>query len=193
MNKEIKSVAVYCGHQPGNNPEYERDAKKIGEILARNKITLVFGGGNVGLMGAVASAALENGGRVLGISTPHVISLQEPVHEGIDVKVVDGLSTRKQEMYDLSDAFIILPGGMGTLDEMTDIMTKQQVGESCKPIFLMNTAKYWNIFGEVMVHMQTEGFMPNPEDYNIHVVNSTEEMAKNLTDADRFFTKCKAL
>lgn len=193
MNKQIKSVAVYCGHQPGNNPEFERDAKKIGEILARNKITLIFGGGNVGLMGAVASAALENGGRVLGISTPHVISLQEPTHEGIDVKIVDGLSTRKQEMYDLSDAFIILPGGMGTLDEMTDIMTKQQVGESCKPIFLMNTAKYWDIFGEVMVHMQNEGFMPNPEDYNIYVVNSTEEMAKNLTDADRFFTKCKTL
>ena len=192
MNKQIKSVAVYCGHQPGNNPEYLRDAKQVGELLARNKMTLVFGGGNVGLMGAVASAALENGGEVIGISTTHVLSLQEPAIEGIHVKVVDGLSTRKQEMYDLSDAFVILPGGMGTLDEMTDIMTKQQVGESCKPIFLMNTAKYWEIFGQVMMHMQTEGFMPHADDYNIHIVNTPEELIKNLNDSDRFFAKCKA-
>jgi len=193
MNGKIKSVAVYCGHQPGNNPEFIRDAKKIGELLARNKITLVFGGGNVGLMGAVSSAALDNGGQVIGISTTHVVSLQEPAHEGIDVKIVDGLSARKQEMYDLSDAFIILPGGMGTLDEMTDIMTKQQVGESCKPIFMLNTAKYWEIFGDIMVLMQNEGFMPNPDDYNLHIVNTPEELIQDLQDSDRFFTKCKAI
>lgn len=192
MDRKIKSVAVYCGHQPGTNPEYIRDAQRIGELLARNKITLVFGGGNVGLMGAVATAALDNGGNVIGISTKHVVSLQEPALEGIEVRIVDGLSTRKQEMYDLSDAFVILPGGMGTLDEMTDIMTKQQVGESCKPIFLMNTAKYWEFFGEVMVHMQMAGFIPNPEDYNIHAVNSPEELIDNLINGDRFFTKCKA-
>ena len=193
MNNKIKSVAVYCGHQPGNNPEYLRDAKRTGELLARNKFTLVFGGGNVGLMGAVASAALENGGEVIGISTTHVVSLQEPAHEEISVKIVDGLSTRKQEMYDLSDAFVILPGGIGTLDEMTDIMTKQQVGESCKPIFMMNTAKYWEIFGQIMTHMQTEGFMPNPDDYNLHVVNTPDDLIKNLLNGDQFFARCKAL
>ena len=193
MDKKIKSVAVYCGHQAGNNPEYMRDAKKVGELLARNKMTLVFGGGNVGLMGAVANAALENGGEVIGISTTHVLSLQEPAIDGIHVKVVDGLSTRKQEMYDLSDAFVILPGGMGTLDEMTDIMTKQQVGESCKPIFLINTAKYWEIFGQVIAHMQNEGFIPNPDDYNIHIINTPEELIENLNDSDRFFAKCKAI
>jgi hypothetical protein len=191
-NKIIKSVAVYCGHQAGSNPEYLRDAQRVGELLARNKFTLVFGGGNVGLMGAVASAALDNGGEVIGISTTHVVSLQEPAHDGIDVKIVDGLSTRKQEMYDLSDAFVILPGGIGTLDEMTDIMTKQQVGESCKPIFMMNTAKYWEIFGQIMTHMQQEGFMPNPEDYNLHVVNTPEDLIKDLLNSDQFFTRCKA-
>ena len=182
MNQKIKSVAVYCGHQMGNNPEYARDAKKIGELLARNKMTLVFGGGNVGLMGTVSSAALENGGEVIGISTTHVASLQEPVHEEISVKIVDGLSTRKQEMYDLSDAFVILPGGIGTLDELTDIMTKQQVGESCKPIFMMNTAKYWEIFGQVMTHMQMEGFMPDADAYNLHVVNTPEDLIAKLID-----------
>ena len=91
MNKKIKSVAVYCGHQFGTNPEYARDAHKVGELLARNKMTLVFGGGNVGLMGTVASAALENSGKVIGISTKHVVSLQEPAHQDIDVKVVNGV------------------------------------------------------------------------------------------------------
>ena len=154
---------------------------------------MVFGGGNVGLMGAVANAALDNGGKVIGISTTHVVSLQEPAIHGIDVKIVDGLSTRKQEMYDLSDAFVILPGGVGTLDEMTDIMTKQQVGESCKPIFLVNTAKYWEVFGRVLAHMQAEGFIPNPDAYNIHIVNTPEELIQNLNDGDSFFTTFKAV
>ena len=184
MNRKIKSVAVYCGHQFGNNPEYARDARKVGELLARNKITLVFGGGNVGLMGTVSSAAIENGGNVIGISTNHVVSLQEPAHTEIDVKIVDGLSTRKEEMFDLSDAFVILPGGIGTLDEMTDIMTKQQVGESYKPIYMLNTAKYWEIFGQVMTHMQNEGFMPNADDYNLHLVNTPEDLIKRLIDGN---------
>jgi uncharacterized protein (TIGR00730 family) len=143
-------------------------------------------------MGAVSTAALDNGGNVIGITTTHVVSLQEPAHEELEVKVVDGLSTRKQEMFDLSDAFIILPGGMGTLDEMTDIMTKQQVGESCKPIFLMNTAKYWEFFGQVMFHMQAEGFMPHAEDYNLHIVNTPEELFDKLLNDDNLVTTCKA-
>ena len=190
MNKKIKSVAVYCGHQFGTNPEYARDAKKIGELLARNKMTLVFGGGNTGLMGTVANAALENGGRVIGISTQHVVELQEPLLKNIEIKIVDGLSTRKEEMFELSDAFVILPGGMGTLDEMTDIMTKHQVKESCKPIYMMNTAKYWEIFGRVLVHMQNEGFIKSLNDYNLHVVNTPEELIKKLIDGDDFIPPC---
>ena len=186
MNGKIKSVAVYCGHQFGTNPEYARDAKKVGELLARNKITVVFGGGDVGLMGTVAGAAIENGGKVIGISTKHVVSLQEPAHKDIDVKIVDGLSMRKEQMFNLSDAFVILPGGIGTLDEMTDIMTKQQVGESHKPIYMLNTAKYWEIFGQVMVHMQNEGFMASMDDYNLHVVNTPEELIKKLINGDDF-------
>ena len=193
MANKIKSVAVYCGHEFGNNPEYARDARKVGELLARNKITLVFGGGDVGLMGTAAESALENGGEVIGISTQHVISKNEPLHEGINVKVVDGLSTRKQEMFDLSDAFIILPGGIGTLDEMTDILTKQQVGESCKPILIMNTAKYWEIFGQVLTHMEQEGFIQSLSDYNIIVANTPTELIERLLDSDNLVTTCKAL
>ena len=190
MANKIKSVAVYCGHEFGNNPAYVRDARKVGELLARNKITMVFGGGNVGLMGTVAESALQNGGEVIGISTQHVISKQEPAHNGLDVKIVDGLSTRKEEMFELSDAFVILPGGIGTLDEMTDIMTKQQVGESCKPIIIVNTAKYWEFFGQVITHMEQEGFIKKVSDYNIIVVNTPEEMIDKLFNSDDFSTTC---
>ena len=191
MQNKIKSVAVYCGHELGNNPAYARDARKVGELLARNKITIVFGGGNVGLMGTVVDAALQNGGEVIGISTQHVIARQEPVHKGANIKIVDGLSARKEEMFELSDAFIMLPGGLGTLDELTDIMTKHQVGESCKPIIFINTAKYWEIFGKLIAYMDQEGFVENMSDYNILIANTPEELLSKLLYTDDLVTTCK--
>lgn len=184
----MKSVAVYCGHQFGTDPEFTRDAAKVGELLARNKIKLVFGGGNVGLMGAVASGALENGGQVIGISTHHVAAKQEPVHEGVEIEIVDGVNERKQRMFDLSDAFCILPGGIGTLNELTDIMTMQQIGESKKPIFFLNTAGYWDIFGQVLVHMQNNGFIADMKDYEIHVVKEPQELIKLIMNTDDLVT-----
>jgi len=193
MTNKIKSVAVYCGHEYGKNPQYTRDARKVGELLARNKITVVFGGGNVGLMGTVVEAALQNGGEVIGISTQHVIARQEPVHEGANVRIVDGLSARKEEMFELSDAFIILPGGLGTLDELTDIMTKHQVGESCKPIIFVNTAKYWETFGKLIAYMDQEGFIEKVSDYNIVIVNTPEEIIQALSNNDNLVTTCQPL
>ena len=175
---KLKSMAVYCGHQFGTNPAFERDAKKLGELMAKHGIRLVFGGGNAGLMGVVASAAVDNGGDVIGISTPHVIAKQEPIHPNIRAEIADNLSERRQRMYELSDAFCILPGGTGTLDELTDILVRQQIGESKKPLYFLNTAKYWSIFGRVMVHMQHEGFIPNMNDYNMKVFNTPEEVIK---------------
>ncbi|MDR0741297.1 MAG: TIGR00730 family Rossman fold protein [Rickettsiales bacterium] len=176
----IKSVAVYCGHQPGTNPEYMRDAAKLGQLLAKNKIKLVFGGGDVGLMGAVATAAVNNGGAVAGVSTPHVVALQEPAHKGVDVEIVSGVNERKQKMFELSDAFCILPGGIGTLNELTDVMTMQQIKEAAKPIFFLNTGKYWNIFGRVLVHMQNAGFIADMKDYDITVADTPETLIQEL-------------
>jgi len=186
MTQTIKTVAVYCGHAYGNNPNFERDAKKLGKLIAENNLRLVFGGGNVGLMGAVSSAAVDNGGEVIGISTDHVIARQEPAHEKINVRVVTGLSIRKQEMFDLSDAFVILPGGTGTLDELTDIITKQQVGETNKPIYFLNTDGFWNIFGMVMDHLQKNGFLDKTQVLNIRVANTPEDLIKRITDPNDF-------
>ncbi|MCL2749194.1 MAG: TIGR00730 family Rossman fold protein [Alphaproteobacteria bacterium] len=173
----MKSVAVYCGHQFGTDPAFARDAKKVGELLARNKIRLVWGGGNVGLMGTVAGAAIENGGDVIGISTHHVIARQEPVHEGAaKIEVVEGINERKQRMFELSDAFCILPGGLGTLNELTDILTMQQVGESKKPVYFLNTHNYWNSFSRIFVHMQQNGFIANVRDYRISAAMTPEEL-----------------
>lgn len=184
----MNSVAVYCGHQAGANPAFLQEAAKLGELLARNKIRMVFGGGDVGMMGAVATNAIDNGGVVIGVSTPHVIALQEPAHAGVEMHLVDGVNERKQMMFELSDAFCILPGGIGTLNELTDIMTMQQIGESKKPIFFLNTDKYWNVFGELMVHMQQNGFMPDISCYNIKIANTPEELIDLILESEDFVT-----
>lgn len=180
MTDKIKSVAVYCGHEFGTNPEYARDAKTIGELLGKNKLKMVFGGGNVGLMGTVASAALHAGSPVVGVSTCNVVAKQEPAHEEIEVDIVEGVNERKQKMYEMSDAFIILPGGIGTLNELTDIMTMQQIGETRKPLFFLNTAKFWEMFGNLFVHMQTEGFIESVDDYNMHNAATPEELIQKI-------------
>ena len=172
----MKSVAVYCGHQFGTDPAFTRDAARVGELLARNKIKMVFGAGDVGLMGTVATAAVTNGGRVIGVTTHHVMAMQEPAHTKIEVEIVGGINDRKQKMYEMSDAFCILPGGIGTLNELTDIMTMQQVGESKKPVFFLNTSGYWNIFGRVLVHMQQGGFIESMKDYNIKIAETPEAL-----------------
>lgn len=180
MAHKLKSVAVYCGHQFGTCPEFARDAEKIGTMLAKNGIRIVFGGGNVGLMGTVASAALRAGGEVIGVSTHHVVALQEPVHDGIEVEIVDGVNERKQKMFEQSDAFIILPGGTGTLNELTDIMTMQQIGETNKPLFFMNTNKFWGPFARLLIHMKDCGFFVRPEDYNMHGATTPEELIEKV-------------
>jgi uncharacterized protein (TIGR00730 family) len=172
----MKSVAVYCGHQFGTDPAFARDAAKFGELLARNKIRLIFGAGDVGLMGTVCNGALANGGEVIGVTTPAVLALQEPTHKGIHVEIVPVINERKQKMFDMSDAFVILPGGIGTLNELTDIMTMHQVGESKKPIFFLNTSKFWNIFGRILVHMDQTGFIADMKEYNIKIAETPEAL-----------------
>lgn len=182
MGKFLKTVAVYCGHQFGNNPEFNRAAIAVGTSLAQNNIQMVFGGGDVGLMGAVSTAALRAGGHVIGVSTDDVIARQEPAHAEIDVEIVDGVNERKQRMFELSDAFIIMPGGIGTLNELTDIMTMQQIGETKKPLFFLNIDNFWAPFGDLVKHMMNCGFIENLNDYKIHNANSVDELMKLILD-----------
>ena len=178
MAGKLKTIAVYCGHQFGKDPQFKRDATAIGRMLAKNGIRMVFGGGDVGLMGTVATAALKNGGEVIGVSTDDVIAMQEPAHEEIEVQVVDGVNERKQIMFDESDAFIILPGGIGTLNELSDIMTMQQIGETDKPLFFLNTNGFWNPLTRLLKHMKKHGFIVNTDKYNIYGAETVAELKK---------------
>lgn len=180
MTHKLNSLAVYCGHEFGTNPQFERDAIRVGELLARNKIRMIFGGGNVGLMGATATSALRNGGVILGVTTHSVVAKQEPAHEEIEVEVVTGVNERKQRMYELSDGFIILPGGIGTLNEFTDILTMQQIGESRKPLFFMNTGKFWESFSQMFLTMQDNGFIESVDDYHVHVAATPDELFQQI-------------
>lgn len=180
MSEKLKSLAVYCGHEFGTDPQFERDASRVGELLARNKIKMIFGGGDVGLMGATATAAIRNGGIVMGVSTHNVVAKQEPVHEEIEIELVNGVNERKQKMYEMSDGFIILPGGIGTLNEFTDIMTMQQIGESHKPLFFMNTANFWGAFSQLFLSMQANGFIESVDDYHMHVADTPDELFKQI-------------
>ena len=180
MNKKIKTVAVYCGHQFGLYPAFERDATLMGELIGQNGLNMVFGGGDVGLMGAVATAALNNGAHVIGISTDHVVALQEPVHKEIEVKIVSGVNERKQKMFELSDAFIILPGGIGTLNEVTDILTMQQIGETKKPIFFLNTNRFWASFHDLIIDMLNNKFIESLDEYNVSIADNPQELIDRI-------------
>lgn len=180
MASNLKSIAVYCGHQMGIDPQFKRDAAAVGRMLAKNGIRMVFGGGDVGLMGTVATAALKNGGTVIGVSTDDVIAMQEPAHEEIDVQVVDGVNERKQIMFNESDAFIILPGGIGTLNELTDILTMQQIGETDKPLFFLNTNGFWNPLTRLIRHMKKNGFVVKTDNYNIFSAETVAELKKQI-------------
>ena len=159
---------------------FVRDAGMMGELIAKNKLNMVFGGGDVGLMGTVASAALNNGAHVIGVSTEHVLAKQEPAHEEIEVLVVSGVNERKQRMFEMSDAFIIMPGGIGTLNEATDILTMQQIGETKKPMFVLNTSNFWEPLNVLTFSMRRHGFIENWDDYVVFMGDTPEEIMEKI-------------
>jgi len=158
MSQIMKSVCVYCGASSGASENFLKIATDIGRALGEHRIRLVYGGGGIGLMGALADAALAAGGEVLGIIPEH-LQQAELGHRGLtDLKIVDSMHTRKRMMFDLSEAFIVLPGGMGTLDETFEIITWRQLGMHDKPIILVNHGEYWDPFLDLVDHVIDNGF-----------------------------------
>jgi len=154
-----KSVAVFCGSKNGNDPLYEQHAKELGILLAQQKIKLVYGGGNTGLMGAVANAALEQGGEVVGV-IPEILTTWERQHNKLSaLHIVEDMHTRKRMMYELSEAAIIMPGGNGTLDEMFEMVTWNALTIHDKKIILLNSAGYYNYLIGHINQMQSQGFL----------------------------------
>ena len=139
----VKSVCVFCGASVGNDPAYRAAANELGEKMAASGTRLVFGAGHIGMMGTVADAVLAGGGEAIGV-IPEFLRDRELAHTGLtELHVVDSMHTRKRMMFDLSDAFIVLPGGLGTLEEMFEMITWRQLGRHEKPIVLISTKDYW--------------------------------------------------
>jgi len=155
LTRTFQAICVYCGSNPGARAEYAEAAAALGYALATRGITLVYGGGNVGLMGALADAALSAGGRVIGV-IPSGLVARELAHRGTDLRVVASMHERKQLMHELSEGFVALPGGLGTLDELFETLTWAQLGMHDKPTALYNVAGYWDGLLELVDHMVRE-------------------------------------
>jgi uncharacterized protein (TIGR00730 family) len=155
----MKRIAVYCGSNKGISPEYVAAAQELGALLARENIALVYGGGCLGLMGAVAEAALENDGHVIGV-IPEKLVIKEVVHEKLpDLRVVKTMHERKALMAELSDGFIALPGGYGTFEEFFEILAWGQLGWHQKPFGLLNISGFYSQLMQFLDHTMSEGFI----------------------------------
>lgn len=155
----LETICVFCGSSVGTNPSYRDAAEELGRLLALDGRRLVYGGGNIGLMGVLANAALENGGQVIGVIPQHIVRL-EVAHRGVtDLRIVDSMHERKHEMAELADGFVVLPGGLGTLDEFFEVWTWGQLGLHRKPYGLLNVASYFDPLLGFLERAVGEGFV----------------------------------
>jgi uncharacterized protein (TIGR00730 family) len=177
---KINSLAVFCGSKKGNNPVYLHHATVLGKLMGENNITLIYGGGSVGIMGAVANAVMSHGGKVIGI-IPRKLLEWEHQHEGItELMVVEDMHTRKKRMYDLCDVAIILPGGFGTLDELFEMVTWNQLSIHDKRIYILNSDGFYNHLLLHLKQMENQGFLYETVMERIVVLNSPEEIIPHI-------------
>lgn len=160
MNK-ISNVCVYCGSSPGNNPRFIDAAKDFGKILAENKINLVYGGGSFGLMGALATSVLDHGGTVTGIIPEALVARERALTQVQEMVVTRDMHERKRLMFERSDAFVALPGGIGTLEELVEQLTWTQLLHHKKPVVLCSIDSFWNPLLETFERMKSAGFVYN--------------------------------
>ena len=156
---EIKTVCVYCGSGPGTNPRFVEAATALGKSFAENGISLVYGGGSVGLMGAVAKSVRDHGGAVIGIIPDFLVSRENAMARGQELIVTPDMHERKRLMFERSDAFVALPGGVGTLEELVEQLTWQQLGRHSKPVLLANIDGFWEPLLALLAHMRETEFI----------------------------------
>lgn len=172
----VQGVCVYCGSGKGLNPAYAVAARKLGKALADHNLRLVYGGGSLGLMGEVARATLGGGGKVTGI-IPDFLGAREMMLKDVDeLIVVESMHVRKQLMFDRADAFVALPGGIGTLEELVEQLTWSQLGRHTKPIVIANIEGFWDPFLKLLEHMKGDTFIRPGLDVHFNVVDRIEDV-----------------
>jgi len=163
----IKSVCVFCGSSAGSRESYKKAARNLGRLLAQQGITLIYGGSNLGLMTLIADEAMKHGGHVIGVMPTSLIN-KEVAHSGLTEFIkVDSMSERKEVMMQMADAFIAMPGGIGTLDEIFEVMSGNQLGLMQKPMGLLNTDQFWNTLLNFLDHTVTEQFVRSEHRANL--------------------------
>ena len=174
--RNIHSLAVFCGSKIGKSKSYGIAATKLGEEMASRGIKLIFGGGRTGIMGQLADSVIGNGGHAVGV-IPHFLSEIEAAHQNLPKLIeVDSMHVRKQTMYDLADGFIILPGGLGTLDECFEIITWKQLKLHKKPIVVLNVEGYWDCLETLISEIASSGFIHERPNNLFQVVSEVEKI-----------------
>jgi len=181
INK-IKRVAVFCGSNLGKDDKYKSAAKDLGKLLVKEGIELIYGGGRIGLMGVIADSVLQAGGNVIGVM-PEFLVKREALHPGVlDLRVVDTMHSRKAMMADLADAFISIPGGFGTLDELIEIVTWNQLGVIKKPVGLLNVNNYFDLLLDFIAKAAEEGFLRMDNQSEIFIQKDIFKLLNILKD-----------
>ena len=176
---KLKSICVFCGSGSGTDPIYGNTARILGDLLAARGLNLIYGGSNIGLMGLVSAAVRDGGGKVTGV-IPERIADKVPVQGGITMEVVPGMHERKARMYELSDAFIAMPGGIGTLEEIFEAWTWNQLGYHAKPVAMLNVKSYFDPLLTFLDGMNSEGFLRSGQRESLIVDAEPEALLEKM-------------
>ena len=182
MNR-LKSICVYCASGPGTSPAFVAAAKAFGRILAENGLKLVYGGGSIGLMGALAQSVLDHGGFVTGVIPDFLVDREHMMERAQERIVTRDMHERKRIMFERADAFVALPGGVGTLEELVEQLTWAQLGRHRKPILIANIEKFWDPLRLLFDHMRKVGFIRAGLTIDLLVADRVEDILPKLTEA----------
>lgn len=183
-SSSLPGICVFCGSSPGRDPVYRDVARRFGHLIVENGFKLVFGGGRPGLMGEIAAAVTERDGEILGFLPHFLRHLEPPVRDASTIVITETLNERKTLMFEASEGFAVLPGGLGTLDELFEAYTAAQLRQHAKPIVLINTKNYFDPLLRLIDHFVAEGFV-NPANKELIEVVSTPEDAIKIFAASR--------
>ncbi|MGB6349650.1 MAG: TIGR00730 family Rossman fold protein [Pseudolabrys sp.] len=180
---KIRKICVYCGSGPGTDPAFVESARAFGAVLAENGIGLVFGGGSVGMMGTLAKSVLDHGGEVTGIIPEFLVAREHAMRGADNLIVTRDMHERKRKMFEMADAFVAMPGGIGTLEEVVEQMTWVQLGRHRKPILLANIKGFWDPLCALIEHMKNLEFIRGDLSFDLHVADRVADILPMLQKA----------